>query len=49
MKATQYGYLPRCKQLVEEGLDVRTPDKDNITLLHWAAINNRLEIARFVL
>ena len=47
VKATQYGLMARCKQLVEEGFDVRAPDKDNITLLHWAAINNRLDIARF--
>lgn len=47
VKATQYGILPRCKELVEAGYDIRTPDAENITLLHWAAINNRLDIARY--
>lgn len=47
IKATQYGILERCKELVEAGYDVRTPDGDNITLLHWAAINCRLELARY--
>jgi len=48
VRATQYGNYKRCEELVKgEGVDVRKPDKDNITVLHWAAINNRLEIARF--
>nr|XP_041572390.1 palmitoyltransferase ZDHHC13 isoform X3 [Taeniopygia guttata] len=44
VKATQYGMLERCKELVEAGYDVRQPDKENVTLLHWAAINNRQEL-----
>uniref|UniRef100_A0A8C8STU2 Palmitoyltransferase n=1 Tax=Pelusios castaneus TaxID=367368 RepID=A0A8C8STU2_9SAUR len=47
VKATQYGMLERCKELVEAGYDVRQPDKENVTLLHWAAINNRLDIVKF--
>lgn len=47
VKATQYGILERCKQLVEAGYDVRQPDKENVTLLHWAAINNRLELVKY--
>ncbi|XP_064368906.1 palmitoyltransferase ZDHHC13 isoform X3 [Dromaius novaehollandiae] len=47
VKATQYGLLERCKELVEAGYDVRQPDKENVTLLHWAAINNRQELVRF--
>uniref|UniRef100_H2YGF4 Palmitoyltransferase n=2 Tax=Ciona savignyi TaxID=51511 RepID=H2YGF4_CIOSA len=47
VKATQYGVISRCRDLVEGGYDVRTHDDDNITLLHWAAINNRLELARY--
>jgi len=36
------------QEIVEkEGVDVRKPDKDNITLLHWAAINNRHEVVDF--
>lgn len=44
-QATQHGYFDRVKQLVEEeGVDVRQPDAENVTMLHWASINNRLEI-----
>ena len=48
VKAVQYGAVERVKELVERGLDVQEPDRENVTLLHWAAINNRLEIARSV-
>uniref|UniRef100_A0A8C3B2V7 Palmitoyltransferase n=1 Tax=Cyclopterus lumpus TaxID=8103 RepID=A0A8C3B2V7_CYCLU len=37
----------RCKELVEAGYDVRQPDKENVTLLHWAAINNRSELVKY--
>ncbi|KAJ7424482.1 hypothetical protein WISP_28467 [Willisornis vidua] len=47
VKATQYGMLERCRELVEAGYDVRQPDKENVTLLHWAAINNRLELVKY--
>ncbi|GAB1292131.1 Palmitoyltransferase ZDHHC13 [Apodemus speciosus] len=47
VKATQYGIFERCKELVEAGYDVRQPDKENVSLLHWAAINNRLELVKF--
>ncbi|NXJ09361.1 ZDH13 Palmitoyltransferase, partial [Odontophorus gujanensis] len=47
VKATQYGMLERCKQLVEAGYDVRQPDEENVTLLHWAAINNRQELVKY--
>ncbi|EMP28141.1 Palmitoyltransferase ZDHHC13 [Chelonia mydas] len=43
----RYGILERCKELVEAGYDVRQPDKENVTLLHWAAINNRLDLVKF--
>nr|XP_028584636.1 palmitoyltransferase ZDHHC13-like [Podarcis muralis] len=46
VKATQYGLLDRCQELVEAGYDVRQPDKENVTLLHWAAINNRLDLVK---
>uniref|UniRef100_H3B897 Palmitoyltransferase n=1 Tax=Latimeria chalumnae TaxID=7897 RepID=H3B897_LATCH len=45
--ATQHGIIDRCKELIEAGYDVRQPDKENVTLLHWAAINNRLELVRY--
>ncbi|KFQ53549.1 Palmitoyltransferase ZDHHC13, partial [Nestor notabilis] len=47
VKATQYGMIDRCKELVEAGYDVRQPDKENVTLLHWAAINNRQELVKY--
>lgn len=43
----QYGSLERCKQLIELGYDVNHPDSETVTLLHWAAINNRQEIIRY--
>uniref|UniRef100_A0A8C0P920 Palmitoyltransferase n=1 Tax=Canis lupus familiaris TaxID=9615 RepID=A0A8C0P920_CANLF len=47
VKATQYGIFERCKELVEAGYDVRQPDKENVSLLHWAAINNRLDLVKY--
>ena len=41
VKATQYGARDRVEQLVEGGFDVNQRDDENVTLLHWAAINNR--------
>ncbi|CAN0403810.1 unnamed protein product, partial [Lampetra planeri] len=49
VKATQYGLLERCRELVEAGKDVREPDAEGISLLHWAAINNRIDVAKFYL
>uniref|UniRef100_A0A7N8YPC6 Palmitoyltransferase n=1 Tax=Mastacembelus armatus TaxID=205130 RepID=A0A7N8YPC6_9TELE len=43
----RFGILERCKELVEAGYDVRQPDKENVTLLHWAAINNRSELIQY--
>uniref|UniRef100_A0AAY4D4U7 Palmitoyltransferase n=1 Tax=Denticeps clupeoides TaxID=299321 RepID=A0AAY4D4U7_9TELE len=47
VKATQYGIFERCRELVEAGYDVRQPDKENVTLLHWAAINNRIDLVKY--
>ncbi|XP_026520534.1 palmitoyltransferase ZDHHC13 [Notechis scutatus] len=49
VKAAQYGLLERCQELVEAGYDVRQPDKENVTLLHWAAINNRLDVVKYLI
>ena len=46
VKATQYGIYERCVELVEDGYDVNQPDHENVTVLHWAAINNRQDIVR---
>ena len=46
VRATQYGVFDRCVELIEkEGIDVNTLDKENVSALHWAAINNRIRIA----
>lgn len=47
--AVQFGALERLRELVEAGADVNEPDQDTITLLHWAAINNRTNIVRYLL
>lgn len=47
VKATQYGLIDQVKEVIEDGFDVNQPDLENVTLLHWAAINNRLDIARY--
>jgi hypothetical protein len=50
IKATQYGVIERLKELVESGqTDPNTPDSENVYLLHWAAINNRLDIAKYLI
>jgi len=46
VRAAQYGVLERCIELVDGGIDVNQPDAENVSILHWAAINNRLEIVR---
>lgn len=50
IKATQYGVLDRLKELVESGqCDPNLPDDENVYLLHWAAINNRVDIAKYLI
>jgi len=46
VRAAQYGVLERCIELIDGGCDVNQPDAENVSVLHWAAINNRLEIVR---
>lgn len=45
----QYGAFERVKELVEAGYDINAPDNDTVYLLHWAAINNRREIIKYLL
>ncbi|XP_076450296.1 palmitoyltransferase ZDHHC17-like [Babylonia areolata] len=47
VRATQYGVFPRVRELVEAGFDVNQMDKENVSLLHWAAINNRIDIVKY--
>ncbi|XP_054710028.1 LOW QUALITY PROTEIN: palmitoyltransferase ZDHHC17-like [Uloborus diversus] len=49
VKATQFGVFDRCREIVESGYDVNRPDSENVTLLHWAAINNRQEIVKYLI
>lgn len=49
VKATQYGAIGRVKELADAGWDVNQPDSETVTLLHWAAINNRRDIIAFLL
>lgn len=50
VKATQYGVFERVKELIESGqVDPHKPDNENVYLLHWAAINNRIDIAKYLL
>ena len=49
VEASQYGILQRCIELVEqENISVVDGDEEGITVLHWAAINNRIPVARYV-
>ncbi|KRT78753.1 Ankyrin repeat-containing protein, partial [Oryctes borbonicus] len=47
VKATQYGAFARVRELVDAGYNVNQRDSETVTLLHWAAINNRKDIMRF--
>uniref|UniRef100_A0A0K2VH50 Palmitoyltransferase n=2 Tax=Lepeophtheirus salmonis TaxID=72036 RepID=A0A0K2VH50_LEPSM len=48
--ATQYGVFERVKDLIEnEGVEANLRDSDNVTLLHWASINDRREIVNYLL
>ena len=49
VKATQYGIYDRVEFLVESGYDVNEVDSENVTLLHWACINNRTEIGKYLI
>lgn len=48
--AVQYGYYDRVVELIEPAPHLAsTPIDGNITLLHWAAINNRIKIAEYLI
>jgi len=49
VKATQYGAFHRVQDILQAGFDVNQRDEENVTLLHWAAINNRKEIVQYFL
>lgn len=45
----QNGALNRVTELIEAGADVNQRDSEMITLLHWAAINNKKEIVKYLI
>ncbi len=48
--AVQYGFYDRVVELIDSDPKLAsTPVNDNITLLHWAAINSRIEIAKYLI
>jgi palmitoyltransferase len=50
VQAVQYNEIERVKQLIESGeINVNTPDEEACYLLHWASINNHVEIARYLI
>lgn len=49
VKATQYGAYDRVVELIEGGYSVNQRDNENVTLLHWASINNRKEVVQYLI
>ncbi|CAG0890076.1 unnamed protein product [Cyprideis torosa] len=49
VRATQYNDIPQLRAALDAGYGVQTADAEGITLLHWAAINNRKEIAAMLI
>ncbi|KAK6192633.1 hypothetical protein SNE40_004074 [Patella caerulea] len=49
VRAVQYGVFDRVRELVDAGYDVNEMDKENVSLLHWAAINNRADIVKYLI
>ncbi|KAI0222177.1 Palmitoyltransferase ZDHHC17 [Lamellibrachia satsuma] len=47
VRATQFGVFERCVELIEGGYDVNQVDRENVSVLHWASINNRSEIVKY--
>lgn len=56
VKATQYGIFPRVLELIEPPssspnppYDVNQLDREGVSLLHWAAINNNFTIVKYLI
>ncbi len=50
VQAVQYNEIERVKELVESlQHDVNTPDQEGCFLLHWASINNHVELVRYLI
>lgn len=49
-RAVQWGFHERVVQLIDANPSLAsTPLNENITLLHWAALNNRVDIAKYLI
>jgi hypothetical protein len=50
VQAVQYNEFDRVKELIESGeINVNTPDNEGCYLLHWASINNHVELVRYLI
>ena len=49
LDATRKGDLKRVQQLLDSGTDVNLQDKTGFTALHWAAMTNNKEVAKFLI
>ncbi|KAF7488086.1 Palmitoyltransferase ZDHHC17 [Sarcoptes scabiei] len=48
VRATQYGHIENCQKILESGkFNINQRDQENVSLLHWAAINNRIELVEY--
>jgi ankyrin repeat protein len=48
VRATQFGRLEECQRYLESNLfNVQQRDSEDVTLLHWAAINNQTAIVEY--
>jgi hypothetical protein len=50
VQAVQYNEMERVKELIESNeINVNTPDQEGCYLLHWASINNHMELVRYLI
>jgi hypothetical protein len=50
IQAVQYNEIDRVKELIESnGINVNAPDQEGCYLLHWASINNHVELVRYLI
>lgn len=50
VRSTQFGRFDECRDYIENQIfGVNQRDTENVTVLHWAAINNQSEIAEYYL
>lgn len=48
-QAAQFGDHERLRRLLDSGVSVNCVDSDDCSLLHWAAINDRYEVAEILI